>query len=164
MRGTEFKTSVDPDETTRVEVLKGTVGLEAMNQRVEVNEGEGSLVRRGEPPLKPRKLLPAPAPIELEPLYRVMPLRLKFEVIEGALSYRVLLANDRDFKDVVQEKVIKPSEELEITGIEDGTYFLQSLSIDNFGIEGLPSSPEIIKVWLNPPQPPLIEWPVEGVE
>ena len=164
VRGTEFKTSLDPDESTRVEVLKGTVGLEAMNQRVEVKEGEGSLARKGEAPLKPRKLLPAPTPVAVEPLYRVMPIILKFEGIEGALFYRVMLANDRDFKDVVQEKVIKPSEELEITGIDDGTYFLQSLSIDNFGIEGLPSKPEIIKVWLNPPQPPLIEWPVEGVE
>jgi len=66
VRGTEFKTSVDPEETTRVEVLKGTVGLEAMNERVEVNEGEGSLVRKGEPPLKPRKLLRPPAPVALD--------------------------------------------------------------------------------------------------
>jgi hypothetical protein len=94
----------------------------------------------------------------------MMPLSLEFEVIEGALSYRMMLAKDRDFKDVVQEKVITPLEKLEITGIDDGTYFLQSLSIDTFGIEGLPSEPMTIKVWLNPPQPPLIEWPVEGVE
>lgn len=164
VRGTEFKTSVDPEETTRVEVLKGAVELEAMNQKVEVSEGEGSLVKKGEPPLKPRKLLPAPAPVALEPLYRMMPLNLEFEVVEGALSYRVMLAKDQDFKDVVQEKVIAPLEKLEITGMDDGTYFLQSSSIDNFGIEGFPSKPAIIKVWLNPPRPPLIEWPVEGVE
>ena len=92
-----------------------------------------------------------------------MPLSLKFEVIEGALSYRVMLARDRDFKDVVQEKVVASSEKLEITGIDDGTYFLQSLSIDDSGIEGLPSRPVEIKIRVNP-RPPFIESPVEGAE
>ncbi|MGD0623169.1 MAG: hypothetical protein ABSB32_00450 [Thermodesulfobacteriota bacterium] len=42
-----------------------------------------------------------------------------------------MVARDRDFKDVAQEKVVALPEKLEITGIDDGTYFLQSLSIDN---------------------------------
>ncbi|MDH4266749.1 MAG: FecR domain-containing protein, partial [Deltaproteobacteria bacterium] len=161
VRGTEFRASVDPEDTTRMEVLKGAVGLEAMNQRVEVKEGEGSLVRKGEPPLKPRKLLPPPAPVDLEPLYRMMPLRFKFSGIEGANAYRVLLARERDFKDVVQEKLIRPSETLEMTGIEDGTYYLQSLSIDDLGMEGLPLRPMAIKVRVNP-QPPFTEFPTDG--
>jgi hypothetical protein len=161
VRGTEFRASVDPEDTTRTEVLKGVVGLEAMNQRVEVKEGEGSLVRKGEPPLKPRQLLPPPAPVDLEPLYRMMPLRFKLAGIEGANLYRVMLARDKDIKDVVQEKLIKPSETLEITGIEDGTYYWQSLSIDDLGIEGLPLRPVAIKVRVNP-QPPFIEFPTDG--
>ncbi len=59
-RGTEFRVSVDDIEATRSEVLRGIIGVAAMKQSVEVNEGEGTLVRMNEPPLTPRKLLPAP--------------------------------------------------------------------------------------------------------
>jgi hypothetical protein len=163
VRGTEFRASVDAEDVTRMEVLKGLVALEAMNRKVEVQEGEGSLVKKGEPPLKPRPLLPPPPPMNLEPLYRWMPLRVTWGRVEHAHFYRILLARDKDFKDVVQEKLIKPLETLEITGIEDGHYYLQSLSIDDLGMEGLPLRAVEIKVRVNP-QPPFIEFPPDGAE
>jgi hypothetical protein len=63
----------------------------------------------------------------------------------------------------VQEKLIGPSEPLEMTGMGDGTYYFQSLSIDDLGIEGLPLRPVEIKVRVNP-QPPFIEFPADGAE
>jgi len=162
-KGTEFRASVDDKEATRTEVMKGTIGVEAMQKKVEVMEGEGTLVRKNEPPTKPRRLLQAPAPVNLKSLYRTMPMQFQFAPIEGASMYRVMLARDEDFKNVVKEKVIGPGQSLEIVGVEDGTYFLQSRSIDVDGLEGFPSDPVEIKVRVNP-LPPFIQSPVDGAE
>jgi len=163
VRGTDFRASVDQDETTRMEVLHGAIELEAKKQKVEVKEGEGSLVKKGEPPLKPRKLLPAPAPVDLELLYKSMPISIKFTSVEKAVFYRIMLARDKEIKDIVYEKVIKPAEKFLLTGIEDGLYYLQSQSIDDLGIEGFPSPPVELRIRLNP-LPPYIESPTRDAE
>lgn len=162
-RGTEFRVSVDDIEATRSEVLQGKIGVEAMKQAVEVNEGEGTLVRMNEPPLTPRKLLPAPELIDLLPVYKSMPLKFRIKNVEGASSYRITLARDRGFKDTVHDKVIKPDESAEMAGIDDGVYFLQGTSIDAEGLEGLPSEAVTVKVRVNP-VPPFIQSPLDGTE
>ncbi len=75
-RGTEFRVSVEPDDSTRSEVLAGTIYVEAMEQRVELKEEEGTRVRKGEPPMKPVRLLPPPPPVNLSSLYRAFPLQI----------------------------------------------------------------------------------------
>ena len=50
---------------------------------------------------------------------------------------------------------------LKIVGVGDGTYYLQSRSIDNFGLEGPSLEPVEIKVRVNP-LPPFIQSPVDG--
>ncbi len=162
-RGTEFRTTVDAAATTRFEVLDGTLDVKADRREVEVKTGEGTLVEKGKAPLKPKKLLPPPAPMDLQPLYRAMPLEFKFDQVAGAMSYRVMLARDNAFKDVVKEKVIKPEASLQIVGVQDGTYYLQSRSIDDVGIEGFPLEPVEIKVRVNP-LPPFIQSPSDGAE
>jgi hypothetical protein len=162
-RGTVFRVSVDDREAMRSEVLKGTIGVEAMRQTVELNEGEGTLVRMNEPPLKPRKLLSPPELIYLETIYKTMPLKLQFKEIKGALFYRVMLARDPGLKDVIHDKVFKIDETLELIDVDDGEYFLQSRSIDSDGLEGLPSEPITFKVRVNP-LPPFIQTPIDGSE
>jgi hypothetical protein len=162
-RGTEFRAAVDAVSTTRFEVLDGALGVKSEKMEVEVKAGEGTLVEKDKAPLKPKKLLPPPAPINLHALYRAMPLEFRFERIAGALSYRVMLARDNTFKDVVKEKVIKPEASLQIIGVNDGTYYLQSRSIDDVGLEGIPLEPLELKVRVNP-LPPFIQSPTDGAE
>ncbi len=162
-RGTEFRVTVDENETTRTEVLKGLVGVEAREQKVEVKEGQGTVVKMNEPPAKPRELLSPPSPVRLEKLYRSMPAVFQFESIAGAKSYRVMLARDADLKDVVKSKIIDPHETLNITGINDGMYYLQSRSIDKEGLEGLPLDAVNVHVRVNP-LPPFIQQPVDKSE
>ncbi|MGC8809318.1 MAG: FecR domain-containing protein [bacterium] len=163
VRGTDFRASVDQEETTRMEVLHGAIELEAKKQKVEVKEGEGSVVKKGEPPLKPRQLLPPPAPVDLELLYKSMPISIKFTSVEKAVFYRIMLARDKEIKDIVDEKVVKPEEKFFLAGIEDGLYYLQSQSIDDLGIEGFPSPPVELRIRINP-FPPYIESPARGAE
>jgi len=162
-RGTVFRVWVDDQAETRSEVLKGVVGVEAMKQTVEVNEGEGTLVRANEAPHQPRKLLSAPGLIDAKSIYKTVPLKFRSGGIEGASSFRGMLSRDSDFKDVVYDQVVKPGEIIEIAGIDDGAYFLQIQSVDSDGLEGLPSAPLSVKVRVNP-LPPYLQTPVEGAE
>ena len=159
-RGTVFRTSVDASDFTRSEVLEGKVDVEAMNKKVKVGENEGTLVKKGLAPMEPQKLLSPPAPVNLSPMYKNIPLHVDFRKVEGAVSYRIIVARDKDCKDILKEQVIKPTESFTIHTVDDGTYFLQSRSIDNLGLEGIPSDMAFIKVRVNP-LPPMIESPVD---
>jgi hypothetical protein len=160
-RGTRFRTSVDLSEAARSEVLEGTVDVEGMSQKVKVREGEGTLVKKGEPPIKPRKLLQPPVITSLMPIYRAIPICFEFSKVAGAVSYRALFSRDNDFKDILKEQIIKPGEQFMVFQTDDGTYFLQVRSIDDIGLEGQPSDTAIIKVRINP-MPPMIESPANG--
>jgi hypothetical protein len=161
VRGTVFRTSVDADDATRSEVLQGIVDVSAMSRKVKVNEGEGTLVKKGEPPLSPKKLLSPPEITNLLPIYKNIPLRFELRHLEGAVSYRALLSKDIDFKDIVMEKTLDPGEPFMVLDINDGTYFLQVRAIDALGLEGLPSDTSVIKIRTNP-LPPVIESPPGG--
>jgi len=162
-RGTEFRAGVDTDVTTRLEVLAGKLDVQAAKKKVEVKAGEGTVVKKDKAPAIPKKLLHPPPLTNLQPLYRTMPLEFQFESIPGAASYRIMLARDKTFKDVVKDKVIKPQDTLKIGGVEDGRYFLQSRSIDDLGLEGPALEPVEIKVRINP-LPPFIQSPSDGAD
>ncbi len=162
-RGTEFRTGVDIDITTRLEVLAGKVNVQAAKKEVEVKAGEGTAVEKDKPPVAPKKLLPPPPLTNLQPLYRQMPLDFQFDRISGATSYRIMLARDKVFKDVVKNNIIQPQASLKIMGVEDGTYYLQSRSIDDLGLEGPASEFVEVRVRVNP-LPPFIQSPSDGAE
>jgi hypothetical protein len=160
-RGTVFRVAVDDSEATRSEVLNGRIGVEAMKRTVAVSEGEGTFVRKGDPPLEPRKLLPPPAVRDILPIYKSIPLSFRFEKVADAVSYRVAFAKDSAGKDVIREQMIQLGDAFTLYTAEDGTYFLQARSTDNLGLEGIPAEPAVIRIRMNP-LPPLIESPVDG--
>lgn len=161
VRGTDFRVSIVSDDASTCEVMEGIVGIEALRQKVAVREGEGTRVKKGEPPLKPRKLLPYPTPVPPQSPINTMPITIEFDRIKEAVAYRFILSRDPEGKDAIREKVIKAEEVLELAGLDDGTYYLQMRSIDEIGLEG-PSSPsQAITVRLKP-LPPFISKPVDG--
>jgi hypothetical protein len=162
-RGTEFRTGVDEYEATRSEVLEGQINIEARNQILSIAEGEGVLVRKGERPLPPVKLLPRPQVLNMHPIYKKLPVELAFKKIENAVSYRVVLARDMELRDVLKEAMIRPEDAFTLSQLDDGTYYLQTESIDSQGLEGLPSTPIEINIRVHP-VPPSILTPVEGGE
>jgi hypothetical protein len=74
-----------------------------------------------------------------------------------------MIARDQTFKDVVVDRVVGPQDTPRIIGIDDGTYYLQTRSIDDIGLEGISSTPKEIKVRINP-LPPFIQSPEDGAE
>jgi hypothetical protein len=163
VRGTVFRTAVDQGGTTRNEVLEGIIDVGAMNQQVKVHENEGTMVRKGEAPLKPRTLLNPPQLISMATVYKKVPIIFQFSKVQDATSYRTILSRDNEINDVFREKIIKPEETFQVLDIDDGTYFLQTNSIDDIGLEGIPSEPAVIKVRVNP-KPPVIILPNEKGE
>lgn len=161
VRGTDFRVSVVADDASTCEVMEGVVGIEASRQKVAVREGEGTRVKKGEPPLEPRKLLPFPSPTLLHTPVNSMPFKIEFDRIKGAVAYRYILSRDPDGKDAIHEKVINGEEALELSGLDDGTYYLQMRSIDELGLEGASSPPLSITVRLNP-MPPFVREPADG--
>ena len=156
IRGTDFRVSVDAGDTTRTEVLSGIVAVSGMEQEVTVNKGEGTVVEKDTPPITPVKLLGPPV------LKRVSPHAFQFDNADGASSYRVILARDERIHEQVKEKIVKPEEVFDITGMEYGTYYAQGTAIDRHGLEGIPSEPE--KIVISDPMPPLVQLPVDGIE
>jgi hypothetical protein len=162
-RGTEFRVSVDSEGSTRSEVLKGSIEVGARNRSIEVQEKEGTWVKRGQPPLPPRKLLPPPMPFNLKPIYKQIPFQITFEQIKDSPQSRVMVAVDQDNKDVLQEKVIRTGEAMDISDLQDGAYYLFTQSIDTVGVEGPLSEPFVLKLRVNP-LPPFIQLPHNDTE
>jgi len=156
VRGTEFRVTVDQEASTRTEVLTGTISVSAMDKTFEVNQGEGTYIQKGAAPTVPRKLLPPPKPFDFKPIYKELPLKFTFEKMPGLSSVRGLLTNDREGRNVLEEKVIKQNETLEFVSLTDGTYYLFTQGIDELGIEGFQSQPYEVKLRVNP-LPPLIQ-------
>ena len=162
-RGTEFRVSHDKKASTRVEVLKGRVSAKGHERSVDLAQGEGTVVMPGAEPRAALRLLAPPNLINPEPLYRKMPLEFRFDRVEAAVSYRVMVARDPGFKDLVHDGVIRPMELLKVEPVDDGTYLMQVASMDGFGLEGLPSAPYPVKVRTSP-VPPFVQSPSDGKE
>ncbi|MHC1725855.1 MAG: FecR domain-containing protein [Syntrophobacteraceae bacterium] len=163
IRGTEFRVSHDLRNSTRIEVLAGLVAARGRQRKVLLEEGTGTVIKKGREPEKPAELLPPPKPAAPEPLYRKMPIEFRFETIKGTSAIRALLARDAEIKDVIREIVSRPDEAAAMTDIADGSYYLQVAGIDGKGLEGLPSSAIPIHVRVNP-VPPFVQSPVNGKE
>ncbi len=162
-RGTDFRVALDRRENTRVEVLHGTVSAQARKRKVLLDEGEGTLIRRGQEPIPARPLLVPPGLRDPEPLYRRLPLSLRFSAVDGASAFIAALARDPEGKQLIREWTLKPDEGLTIDALADGSYFLQLRSVDRLGLEGPSSEAYPIRVRTNP-IPPFVQNPVDGQE
>jgi len=160
-RGTEFRVSVSDQESMTSEVLDGNIDVRGMNRTVALDAGYGTRVTKGEAPLEPRALLPPPEPSDLQSLYRTLPFALSFKPVPGAVYHRAILFRDAEGKDIIREKILTVTQSWEITGLDDGEYYLSCSSIDNAGIEGAPLALKKIRVRANP-LPPFIQTPVEA--
>lgn len=161
VRGTRFRTVVDPDDATRFEVLQGMVGVAARKNKVILREGEGTVVEKSQPPKPPHKLLAPPELLANLTASQFLPLRLAFALVPGASGYRVTLGRDAELRDLLRNQVIAPATELILVNLEDGVYFLQTQSIDAFNLEGPASPPHALTVRMNP-LPPFIQTPTEA--
>ena len=141
VRGTDFRMKVAEDGSNIVETLSGTVRLSAAGQAVALHQGEGSKVVDGLAPAKPRVLPQAPKSIELQPVYKALPILIPLPAQPGILSYRVRITKDSMGNDPVWEKLINDGNSIRLDALADGKYFLFITAINKDHYESLPHGP-----------------------
>jgi hypothetical protein len=174
VRGTEFR--VDSDgERTRAEVLSGVVGVvggigvggagRAGGQGVvsaaaageqRVRAGHGTVIDAQGRVAAPVTLLPAPDLGGLPALHERPLVRLQLAPLQGAQGYRVQVARDERYDEVLAD-VVSTTSELRIAGLPDGRHPMRARAIGVDGLEGRDSH-----AWLHlkaRPEPPLPRTP-----
>ncbi|WP_428852145.1 FecR domain-containing protein [Imbroritus primus] len=133
VRGTRFRVGVTDDSVTG-EVLKGEVEVLARGarDRITIREGQGlGATDRG---VVNEALLPAPrAQAEVEPGFGDVVLR--YAAIPEAVAYRVQLARDKGFTQVLESRATAQLEHT-FADLDDGDYYIKVRAISAAGIEG----------------------------
>lgn len=144
VRGTEFRVGASADKA-QTEVLKGAVGVDAgasPTDNAPVPAGFGVSASAGGVGA-PVELLPAPklgagGQTQSEAL-----VRFSLEPVEGAASYRLLLARDAGFIDIFAEATTQTTSQrhpiADFGQVANGTYFVRLTAIDPGGLEGFPA-------------------------
>jgi hypothetical protein len=144
IRGTDFRLKVEAGRATRLEVLDGTVEIEAGDETVLVTAQQGILARGGEDVGDVEVLPPAPAELlapRPEQVVRASSFDLMFRwtPVVGAQSYRLEIARDEGFFDLAEERLTGAKTSVRITGLEPGTYFWRVTAMSPTGFEGPPA-------------------------
>lgn len=134
VRGTEFRVGAI-DEASLVEVLEGTVaaGLSELAS-VPIALGFGAVIANGgvtTEALLSAPSLVAPGKVQVDPL-----VRLGFEPVLGASGYRLQIAADASFNDVLAE-ARGESPNFELADIPNGGLFVRGSAIAASGLEGM---------------------------
>lgn len=159
VRGTEYRVSVSEDQNiSRSEVLKGLVNTQGAGTSRQIFAGNGTLIKQGEVPSLPVKLLPAPDLSTMNQIAQVVPIRIPFVALEKADAYRIEISADNNFINLLFDGTSKLPI-VRSSDLPDGSYWVRIRGIDEFGLEGLNS---IHQFELDArPFPPFIILPVE---
>ncbi|MCB9594111.1 MAG: FecR domain-containing protein [Sandaracinaceae bacterium] len=136
--------SVEEDGSSRVANHgRRAATVEAEGATVTLPPGTGAIVARGEPPSRPRRLLPAPrwradlsGPV-IGFVGRGATLTGGWEPVPGADRYRVEVAQRPDGDDLLTALELGGgASRFEATGLPEGTVYVSVASIDDAGLEG----------------------------
>lgn len=137
--GTDFRLSINPDQSSSVAVYRGGAEVSAQGQTVRIGENRGVTVRQGEAP-RVVNLLPPPSrmmPANGEVIaYRDQPapIRFSWEPPTGATSFHLQLSSDKAFRNIFFERQVNESR-FTHGNLKKGVYYWRVSSISD-GLEG----------------------------
>ncbi len=136
VRGTHYRVGMETKTSTaRTEVLQGGVTLQGQSGGREVGKGFGAVAEAGKPIPPPSPLLPPPDTATLPPVITRVPIRLTLPALKGARAYRLQIAPNHRFEQLLFDAVV-PSPEVRGPDLPDGEYVLRLRGIDAKGLEG----------------------------
>ena len=154
VRGTQFRASHAGTAGTS-ETLEGAVAVSNALAAVAVPAGFGTRIERDVPPLQPRPLLPAPVLAGLPSVNSTAELALALPPVEGARQYRIQVATDAGFQDIVADRLVDAS--AVSVPLADGRYWVRARAVDAQGIEGFDAVATIMQA--RAPDAPVVREP-----
>lgn len=146
----EFSAKIKADRTTTVKVTRGMAEVEAQGKRVLVRTGFVTEVRPDMPPSEP-----VMAPVPAAPAASAAPAEAPsaslppgaLDSVEAVSAYQLQVARDKDFKDLLVDRVYDVSENPDLSALlPPGEYFFRIAKIDLLGYKGKFSAPRPLKV------------------
>ncbi len=136
VRGTEYRVGANPDGSSRIEVLTGSVQLDSSGATDRLKNGYGLITFPDHKPSPPVKLLPPPDLSKVNKKIFKVPFPIKLQPIPEANSYRMQIASTQDFNSLLFDRTF-PGINLWGPDLPNGEYFLRVNGIDDIGLEGL---------------------------
>lgn len=139
VRGTDFRTTVQPDGYTRIETATGSVDLGNPSGTVNVAGGFGSRVMANQAPEAPRPLLPATGGLRPVQGRFSTPPSLTWASSPGAASYVVEYSTDAQFRTITPTIESTSTSATLPAGLAEGRWFWRVRTVDSDGFIGMPS-------------------------
>jgi hypothetical protein len=138
VRSTHYRAAVKgADGRSLAEVTQGKVAIGKSEARGRpLRQGFGVAAAPGKPLPAPTALLPAPDLADTAELQQRLTLHFRFTPLTAATAYRVQIAADQGFHEVLGERVVA-APEAKLPAPADGDYWLRVRGIDRHGLEGL---------------------------
>ncbi|WP_297954681.1 FecR domain-containing protein [uncultured Desulfobulbus sp.] len=153
IRGTEYRLKSEGSEANTVETLRGRVEVAAGGRNVGLAAGQGTRVRAGGTPERPRALPAAPAVETIEPLYRTLPMQIHTPAHATAKRFRLRLTSDDQGQATAADQVVAAGSAFTIGTLADGRYFAFLSALDAEGFESAPAGPRPLTLRTVPPAP-----------
>lgn len=155
VRGTHYRAAVPTaDGRSLAEVTQGKVAVGKSEAKGRpLHQGFGVAAAPGKPLPAPTALLPAPNLADVAELQQRLTLHFRFPPLAAAAAYRVQVAVDQNFREVLGERVVT-APEAKLPAPADGDYWLRVRGIDQHGLEGLDGLKQLqIRARPEPPFP-----------
>jgi hypothetical protein len=153
IRGTEYRLKSEGSEANTVETLRGRVEVAAGGKNVGLAAGQGTRVRAGAAPERPRALPAAPAVETIEPLYRTLPMQIHTPAHATAKRFRLRLTSDDQGQATAADQVVAAGSPFTIGTLADGRYFAFLSALDAEGFESAAAGPRPLTLRTVPPAP-----------
>ncbi len=135
VRGTRFRTAYGKGEAATTEVVDGHVDVFSSDKkRHRVKNGEGIVITPAGSAAQ-EILLPEPDLSGVAERFTRTTVELSFPKIDQAGAYRVSVARDAEFRDVIAT-VIHESPDIRIASLDDGRYYMRARAISQSGLNG----------------------------
>ena len=156
-RGTNFAITVNPDHSSTISVFTGMAEVMAQGKRVRVGANLTTTVLPGKAPGRPNRLPTVPNPTlprEGDSIaYRDLPPRLSFAWQGSGTGFRVVVARDADFSQVVADERVSEASFFH-GNLKEGEYFWKVSGTDGWS-QGLASPVRRFRLVRDQEPPPL---------
>ncbi|MEM7208019.1 MAG: FecR domain-containing protein [Pseudomonadota bacterium] len=135
VKGTKFDMSYQAkSDTTLAEVRTGSIGVSAEGQEIVVNEGFGSVTKKGQPPGTPSKLLPKTDLSALPKVVSELGVEFGWPTLIDAASYRVHVF-DADTNAIIHSLETQ-TPAIQFDRLRAGEYTLRVQAVDQLNLRG----------------------------